>query len=172
MLKEFKPALLFVTKFLIIYFIGNVIYGLYVESFGEKPDVLTEWVTEQSVQILNTTGQSTEVYCDEQAPKVHIVTENRAVISVYEGCNGVNVFVIFIAFVIAYGGNYKNLLWFIPLGLVGVHVANLLRIVMLYFVAEYFPNYMYFTHKFLFTGFIYAFVLALWYGWVIIWSKK
>ncbi len=165
-LKEFKPALLFVTKFLVIYFIGNIIYGVYVESFNNMADPVTTWVTNQTNYFLNGLGEGSEILTDNAQPKVHIFNGSDKVLSVYEGCNGLNVMIIFVAFLVAYGGNLRNLMWFIPLGLVLIHFANIVRIVLLYFVAYYRPNFMYFTHKFLFTGFIYAFVLVLWYWWV------
>lgn len=171
MLKEFKPAILFVTKFLIIYFVGNILYGVYVESFNQVVDPITNWVTKQSVNVLNNVGEVTEAFEDEANPKVHILTNERTVLSVYEGCNGVNVIVIFVAFLFAYGGKWIRLLWFVPIGIILIHLANLTRIVLLYFVAEYYPNFMYFTHKYLFTGFIYVFVLMLWYLWATRISK-
>ncbi len=172
MLKEFKPALLFVTKFLAIYFIGNILYGLYVESFDNRPDSATAIVTDQSVWCLKESGENVESSLDSDQPKVHILLNNKIVLSVFEGCNGLNVMIIFLAFLVAYGGSWKKMLWFVPLGLVAIHLANLGRIAMLYYIAHYHPNWMYFTHKFLFTGFIYAFVLLLWYWWVTRLSKQ
>ena len=171
MLNEFKPALFFVGKFMLIYFVGNILYGLYVESYGDRADHLTTWVTEQTIVLLNNIGESTEAYANETEPKVHILDNERVVLSIYEGCNGLNVIVIFIAFVVAYGGRLKNIIWFSVSGIVVIHIMNLTRIVLLYFVAQYYPNFMYFTHKYLFTGFIYAVVLALWYWWATKWSK-
>lgn len=171
MLKEFKPALLFVANFLAIYFIGNIIYGLFIESFQQVADPVTGWVTLQSADILNMLGAEVKTYADEMLPKVHILLENRTVLSVYEGCNGLNVIIIFVAFLFAYGGSTKSYLWFVPLGIVTIHFANLGRIVMLYYVAEFYPNFMYFTHKYLFTATIYVFVLALWYWWATKVSK-
>lgn len=166
MIKEFKPAIFFVLKFLAIYFVGNILYGLYVESYDQIADPVTTWVTEQSVGILNISGQQTEAFKGSTDPKVYIKNTGQTVLSVYEGCNGLNVIIIFVAFLVAYGGKAKDFLWFIPLGILSIHLANLARIILLYFVVRYYPDYMYFTHKFLFTGFIYAFVLLLWYIWV------
>ena len=171
MIKEFKPALLFVAKFLVIYFVGNVIYGVYVESFNNVADPMTNWVTIQSAQILNLFVAGVESYSDPMLPKVHLLLNNRTVISVYEGCNGLNVIIIFVAFLAAYGGRLKRLSWFVPLGIVIIHLFNLARIALLYYVAEYHHTFMYFTHKYLFTATIYVVVLALWYWWATKLSK-
>jgi len=171
MIKEFKPALFFLVKFLIVYFIGNIAYGLYIESFGNSADPMTAWVSNQTTVILNLMGFNTETLADDFAPKIRLLLDDHSVISIYEGCNGLNVMIIFVAFLAAYSGNIKRLLWFVPLGLLVTHLMNLTRIVLLFFVAEYYEDYLYFTHKYLFTGIIYVGILILWYWWIVSLSK-
>lgn len=171
MIKEFKPALLFLVKFLSIYFVGNIIYGLYIESFGIIADPMTAWVSEQSVFFLKAVGMNTETLVDDFAPKVRLLLDEHIVLNIYEGCNGLNVMIIFVAFLVAYAGNLQKLLWFVPFGLLMIHLMNLSRIVLLFFVAEYYENYLYFTHKYFFTGIIYVGVLILWYWWIANLSK-
>lgn len=55
-----------------------------------------------------------------------------------------------------------------PLGILIIHLINLGRIYLLFLVALYRPNYLYFTHKYFFTGIIYIAIFALWYIWIII----
>ncbi len=172
MIKEFKPALLFLAKFLGVYFLGNIIYGLYIESFGNIADPMTFWVSEQTVLFLKAIGLHTETLLDDFAPKVRILLDDHSVLSVYEGCNGLNVMIIFVAFLVAYAGNMRKLLWFIPFGLLAIHLMNLSRIILLFFVAEYYEDYLYFTHKYLFTAVIYVGVLVLWYWWISKLSKS
>ena len=52
--KEFKPALRFLLVFVASYFVGNVLYGLYVEAYNPLPDPMTVWVTVQVAQVLST----------------------------------------------------------------------------------------------------------------------
>jgi len=171
MIKEFKPALLFLVKFLGVYFVGNIVYGLYIESFGNLADPMTWWVSEQTVLFLKAVGVNSEILADDFAPKVRLLLDGHSVVSVYEGCNGLNVMIIFVAFLAAYSGNIKRLLWFIPFGLLVIHLMNLSRIVLLFIVAEYYEGYLYFTHKYLFTGAIYVVILILWYWWIVSLSK-
>lgn len=172
MIKEFKPALLFLAKFLGVYFLGNIVYGLYIESFGIIADPMTSWVSEQTVLFLKAIGLNSETLVDDFAPKVRLLLDDHSVLSIYEGCNGLNVMIIFVAFLVAYTGNTQRLLWFIPFGILMIHLMNLGRIILLFFVAEYYENYLYFTHKYLFTAVIYLGVLALWYWWIARLSKK
>jgi exosortase family protein XrtF len=101
-----------------------------------------------------------------------LYNERAAVLNFFEGCNGLNVMIVFLAFMAAFGGNRKNILWFIPLGLLIIYFANLARLTMLYYVAEYFQSYFYFVHKYLFTAVIYVIVFGLWTIWIMKYGRS
>lgn len=166
MFKEFRPSFLFLGKFLAIYFIFNIIYGIYVESYGPKADAITWWVSKQSVAILHSIGYDAGTRPVDLDPKVAILNGNNTVVNMFEGCNGINIMILFMAFIVAFSGKIKDMLWFIPAGFIFIHLANLGRIVLLYWVAETKPDYMYFTHKYLFTSIIYGAIFFLWVVWI------
>jgi exosortase family protein XrtF len=172
LLKEFKPSLLFLARFLGIYFVGNILYGLYVESYDNTPDGITYSVTVQVTAALNLLGCSVTASRNTQGPTVFIETTEKIILSVYEGCNGVNVMILFVAFIVAFGGPRKKMGWFASAGLLIVHLCNLLRIVMLFFVAEYYDRYFYYVHKYAFTAVIYIVVFILWVIWVAHFNKR
>lgn len=165
-LSEFRPTILFLGKFLLIYLLGNFLYGLFVSSFRPQPDPITDNVSRQTVAILNCAGEHVSSVLDTAKPTVHIGGEGRWIISIYEGCNGINIMIIFIAFIVAFGPIDKSISWFVPLGLSIIHVSNLLRLLLLYWVSIRLPQYLYFTHKYFFTAAIYLVVLILWWWWV------
>src|SRR5690606_31424538 len=166
-IREFRPALLFVGRFLAVYVVGNVLYGIYIESFGDLPDAVTRVVTEQTSALLGATGEDTTTGDRAGRPIVLLMNGSEGtVLNVYEGCNGLNVMIVFVAFVVAFGGAFRRMAWFIPAGLLVIHVFNLLRIGLLYYVATHFERYFYFFHKYLFTATLYAVVFGLWVIWV------
>lgn len=171
-LSEFRPTIYFLGKFLLIYLLGNFLYGLYVSSFSPHPDPITDKVSRQTAVILNWAGENTSCALDPKKPTVHIGDEGRWVISIYEGCNGINIMIIFIAFIVAFGPIGKSIGWFVPLGLLIIHISNLLRLLLLYWVTIQLPQYLYFIHKYLFTAAIYLVVLILWWWWVKIFGLK
>jgi exosortase/archaeosortase family protein len=59
------------------------------------------------------------------------------------------------------------MLWFIPAGLIVIHIFNLGRISLLYFVAQRYEEYFYLFHKYFFTAIIYVVVFLLWALWVL-----
>jgi len=165
--REFRPTIFFLVKFVGFYLVGNIVYGLYVSAFTPRPDPLTHLVSEQSALVLTALGfDQLEVIDDIRKPNTLIVHDGRSVLSIYEGCNGLNTMVMFMAFVFAFGPVSRTLLWFVPAGLAIIHVANLARISLLFYVAEFIPQYMYFTHKYFFTAALYAVIFILWVVWV------
>lgn len=164
--REFKPTIFFLGKFLGLYLVANLLYGLYVTPFEPRPDPATRWVSEQTGLVLTTCGWPVEVYDHHRKPTSMMRYDHREVLSVYEGCNGLNTMIIFVAFVFAFGPVSKKLLWFIPLGLLIIHIANLVRITSLFFIAQYRPDFMYFVHKYVFTAALYLVIFVLWIWWV------
>lgn len=166
MLKEFKPTILFLLRFVGLYFFGNLVYGILVSSYGSQPDPITIAVTDQSATVLSVFYDGVSTHPSSGKPTCYVLDGDRQIIAVYEGCNGVNVIIIFVSFLLAFGPYKSTVLWFLPMGIIAIHLTNLARLVLLYFVSLRLPDYLYFTHKYLFTGFIYVIVLILWVWWV------
>ena len=165
-IKEFKPTILFLVKFVGIYLVGNFLYGLYVTAYKPGPDLATHWVSDQTAVVLTACGWPTEVEDRADRPTTRLNYDGKSILAVYEGCNGINVMIIFIAFVVAFGPLTKTVLWFIPVGLLIIHLMNLARITLLFWVSIYLEDLMYFTHKYFFTAILYVVVFVLWVWWV------
>lgn len=167
MINEFKPTIFFLLKFIGLYLVSNLIYGWFITAWAPLPDPMTQWVTEQSAGILEVLGYTNTVHIHSTKPTTYIEWNGKGIVSVYEGCNGLNVALVFLSFLFAFGPYKKPLAWFAPLGLVIIHLANLGRVVLLFMVSVHMPDALYFMHKYLFTAFIYLFVFLLWIWWVV-----
>ena len=166
MLNEFKPSLFFLGKFLAVYLAGNIIYGLWVRAVAPQADSMTKVMTEQTSLVLNTFGENTSVVASDHGPTMWLQKSSKTILNVFEGCNGINVMIVFLAFIVAFGGALKKMFWFVPAGLVCIHLFNLIRIALLYVVAQHYQRYFYYVHKYIFTAFLYLIVLMLWGLWV------
>lgn len=167
LLQEFKPALTFLSKFLILYFVGNMLYGAYVEAHETEADRVTFLVTAQTSWVLNRLGyETTYENTMNDLPKVALMQAGDIVLNVYEGCNGINVMIVFIAFLFAFGGTLRNLAIFIPVGLFVIHFFNLMRIGFLFYLALNDMPRFYYYHKYLFTATLYVIVFGLWAFWL------
>lgn len=80
-------------------------------------------------------------------------------------CNGITLMFLFAIFVVAYPGNIKNKLWYLPLGIIIVHFVNILRIVALAIIALHSPHSLEFNHTYTFTFIAYSIVFGMWMLW-------
>jgi exosortase family protein XrtF len=165
-IREFLPTIIFLAKFLGIYLVASLLYGAFVTSFEPGPDPATRAVAQQTSTALVVCGWEASAHDNARKPTSEVAYRKRDILSIYEGCNGINVMVIFVAFLLAFGPMNRKLLWYIPLGLIAIHVSNLLRITILFWVSLYEPDFMYFLHKYFFTAALYVVTFILWVIWV------
>lgn len=166
MIKEYKPALLFLLKYVVVYLVLNSLYALFVSAHNPAPDPATIAVSNQTAFVLEAFYSNVTTLVTSDYPSVPLLLNGTQIVDVYEGCNSINVMIVFMAFIVAFKGPLKASIWFSLLGLVIIYVVNLMRVSALFYVAINFPSSMYFFHKFVFTGGIYAIVFGLWYVWI------
>lgn len=172
MIKEFKPALMFLGKFLAIYFAGNILYGVFIEYYKPAADPATKLVAVHSATFLQIFSRDVYTEPNPKGPTLFLKANDRVVLSIYEGCNGINVMIVFFAFVIAFSGKARHTVVFIPIGLLIIHLFNLFRVALLYLLAESNSRHFYYYHKYFFTATLYLIVFALWIAWVFWFNGK
>jgi len=165
-LKEFKPTILFLLKFVGIYLVANVLYGIYVTAYSPGPDPITRIVSQQTAIALGVCGWPSTTKDDERKPTTQLIYNGRSVLAIYEGCNGINIMIIFVAFLVAFGPINKRLWIFTLAGILIIHLMNLVRISVLFWVVLYLPDFTYFMHKYFFTAILFVIVFVLWIVWV------
>jgi exosortase family protein XrtF len=168
---EFKPTILVVVKFLGIYLIGNLLYGFFITSYYPTADPVTSWVTHQTADILNLINPPVTAFTKPDKATV-IIKDVKPIVGVFEGCNGLNVAIVFLSFVLSFGPYNKKLIWFIPVGLLVIHLSNIFRIGLLFFISRDYPHQLYFFHKYFLTAFIYGVVFVLLFIWLQINKNK
>ena len=166
-IQEFKPSLIFLAKFLLAYTVLTFIYSIYLKSFDRSPDIATRWVTSQTAFLLDTFIAESHSSPNSNKPTVSLFFENVLSVSIYEGCNGINMIIVFIAFIVSFNNDWRNMVWFIPVGILFIHFSNLLRLIALALISNRLPDYFYFFHKYLFTAIIFIAIFILWYIWVV-----
>jgi len=165
MLKEFKPTLFFLLRFGAFYGLASILYGQIIKMAHPKADFLTLWTANQMYALMKFAGMDVIKTPTEGYPSIDILWKDTYAVSVFEGCNGFILGLLFFVFVVAFRGSFKKMLWFIPLGLFILYVMNMLRLIALTIIAVDYNHAMHFFHKYFFTGVIYAVILAMWYWW-------
>jgi exosortase family protein XrtF len=166
MLKEYREAIIFLLKYVILYLVLNTVYAYYISHYAPEADPLTVLVTRHTEGLLSVFDGDVDSYVVSGSANVPLIKNGDTVMTVYEGCNSLNVMIVFVAFIIAFKGPLKLFIRYLSLGLVAVYLINLVRLIGLYGVALYFPRSFYFFHKFFFTGIIYLVVFTIWFFWM------
>jgi exosortase family protein XrtF len=164
---ENKIAILFIVKFAGIYLVFNTLYGFYVSWYSPAADPITIEISRQVARILSfITDVNIFSITDSVSAMVSLQLDSASVVKVYEGCNGINVMIVYASFLLAFKGTFRSTVYFMLAGLLLIYGMNLMRVALLFEVAYYFPDQLYFFHKFFFTGLIYLVVFAIWFFWI------
>lgn len=186
MWQEFKPTIIFLAKFFAVYGFLSFGYGKYISHYDslDKPstDPITSFVTfnctnsatifgYEPVIVQNDHQNQLERYSEQNYDSIWL--DGKYAISVEEGCNGVNIIILFLAFIVAFGGKLLNTLLFIPGGILFIHAANIGRLMLLSLLnVKYDGQGFHFFHKYGFTAVIYLAILLLWILWVTKFSGR
>jgi exosortase/archaeosortase family protein len=95
-----------------------------------------------------------------------IIINGSAGVAVGPACVGFGLLFGFAGLIISYHGAIKSKLWFIPLGLLGIHSINILRIVILAIISKINNDWVDFNHKYVFNTIIYIFIFLMFTWWV------
>lgn len=165
-IQKFKPALRFLMLFLGSYLVANILYGIFIESYKPSPDPLTISVSNQTSSLLALFGDDVNTVINTEAPNILIVKDGKTILRVFEGCNGINVMIVFGCFLLAFGGRPIAVGLYFLMGCLVLHLANLARVLLLFYTAIHRPLFFYYFHKYFFTAALYAVVFALWLVWI------
>lgn len=95
-----------------------------------------------------------------------IIIKGSAGVAVGPACVGFGLLFGFTGLILSYHGAIKSKLWFIPLGLLGIHTINILRIVILAIISNINNDWVDFNHKYVFNTIIYIFIFLMFTWWV------
>jgi exosortase family protein XrtF len=177
-LVQFKPFLLFLAKFFLSYLVLTFIYQSYLGQFDEQKfevDGFTKIVANQSVQVLSFFDSQSYTMSNFKEPSVKLYYHGKWVARIIEGCNAVSVIILFISFIIAFTGKWKQTIIFILFGTMIIHFFNIIRIALLSMAIFHYNQFEHLLHGVIFPLFIYGIVFLLWVIWVnnySIYAKK
>ena len=99
------------------------------------------------------------------------IADSVGLLQVGAPCDGLVLFALFAVFIAAFPGPKRRKLWFIPLGVLLIHLANLIRVVSLVIIQYNRPQSLKFNHDYTWTILIYGFIFWLWYLWAVRFSQ-
>ncbi len=171
---KFKPVVRFITTFLLVYFALSVAYKFYLEYSKTStyyPDYFTHLVAQQTKGLLNAFSYTTETLPHENEPSIKLIVNGNYLARVIEGCNGISIIILFVAFIVAFASRLKPTLLYVLAGSVLIYSINLARIVLLSIGLYHYPELEVVLHTVIFPALIYGVVFLLWVFWVNTFSK-
>jgi len=96
---------------------------------------------------------------------VFYYAENNGYVSVNSSCSGLKQFYQWFFLMVLFPGPWKHKTWFIPHGLVIIHLVNVFRITSMVFVTIYVSQYWDFIHDWVLRPFFYVVMFFLWVWW-------
>lgn len=165
-----------VAIFMIILLIFHVLWKVFVTDFLSvgfilsSAQYLAEKVYQSSAWIVELFGVNVaafdELKIDGQLHQnVFYYAGTNGYVYVNVSCSGLKQFYQWFFLMILYPGPWKNKLWFIPTGLVIIHIVNIMRILGMIAVTIYLPEKWHLMHDYVARPFFYVVMFFLWVWW-------
>ena len=169
MLEKIKgnKAVWFLIKAITLYLLWHLIYKFYLAPQGIIDKFIINQIIKLSGAIIHFFGFPTIQNAPTDSIRVFGIDGSTG-LWIGDPCNGLALFALFSLFIIAYPGNYKDKLWYIPLGILTIHILNSIRVIALTLIYHYWPNGLEFSHTYIFTTLMYGYIFLLW----MIWANK
>lgn len=155
----------FILKASVLYAICYVLYEFVLKYFTNFDQIFIRQIINTCVFILECLGFKSFASKEVNDFQVFGIDGSNGV-WIGGACNGITLMFLFAIFVIAYPGNVKAKLWYLPTGILIVYLINIIRIISLALIAFYSPQYLDFNHTYTFTFIAYSVVFGLWMLWV------
>ncbi len=155
-----KPIRVFLLRALIIFVAWKSIYilGLQPGRILDRP--LTD-VTSHLTAVIYAKLSGGDVI-SVNGEKDIIYVNGRRMLSVMDGCNGLELFVVYIGFLLCMPAGRKKFWMYTILGVAAIFILNILRCVGLTWLVCMHKQYADFAHHYLFKLIIYGFIFYCW----------
>lgn len=94
-----------------------------------------------------------------------VVSSPRFAVTIYNGCNGLITSLIFISGVLAFPARWPAKVIGVVGGLLAIQLINLIRIVCLFYIGVFLPQYFDDAHIFIWQSLVVLFGISLWIVW-------
>ena len=159
-----NPLVRFLLLFILLYTTWYAFYQWVVNPNGKLDSFVINSSVASTAALLKFLGYTVFTTHSETIRTVGIDGTNGLWIG--DPCDGITLFALFTAFIIAFPGSWKHKAWFIPAGIVCIFGVNVLRITGLCMIVLYHPSWLEINHDYIFKIGVYAFIFWLWMIWI------
>ena len=168
------PIRLFLGKALLIFVLWQIVYLFFLKDYKILDHPLTTHVAEASTYVLNnltpmsgfTTSRVDMSWVNEGELVYEEASEikhnGKRVLYIADSCNGLELLVLYIGFIICMPSKILRKIIYIIAGVILLDLINILRCIGLIYLREYLEAYFQFAHKYLFKITIYITTFFIW----------
>jgi exosortase family protein XrtF len=158
--RENRSAVFFVLKLIGLYIGLQLIYDFVITPYTTLDSWLILQIISQAESILTFFGY--ELLEHNLYSTYHMGIKGTSGVVIGNPCDGLSLFILFAAFIVVFKGKWWVKLLFVGVGILFIHILNVLRVVALALVVKYHPEQLDFHHSYTFTLLVYAFIFLLW----------
>ena len=150
----------FLIRAILLFISWVILYYFIIIPDGRLNVFLTQTVIDGTVFGLNLFGY------DAHGEGAMVYIDNIAVVQVADGCNGLELFALYIGFLLAFPGKWVYKLFFVPIGAILIFIINVLREIALALNYKFYPETFELNHKYTYVFIVYLFIFLIWRYWL------
>ena len=169
----------FGIRAVILFIIWSLAFNFYIVPTGTINNQLTRWVVQGTQYGLQMLGYSTWTEIKPNAEEssrlsMIIYMDSEPAVLVADGCNGLELFALFVGFIICFPGPSRPKFLFCIGGTAVLFLLNIIREIVLALNYHHFRISFDFNHKYTYAGVVYFVVFLIWrywlnrYSWVVL----
>ncbi|MDO6435069.1 exosortase family protein XrtF [Flavitalea sp. BT771] len=163
-----RPVVKFFVKAFLLFVVWKALYIFLLLPGRVLDRPLTRFVGNATVGVMNVVEGHAAYSALEARESLDIRRDGEQTLRVADACNALELMVLYIGFILCFPAPGRRKVIFILAGCVLITLFNVLRCMALVWIFVHYRAYLDFSHHFLFTFLIYAFIFLLWY----IFTKK
>lgn len=171
-LYAFKDVAIFMVILIVFHFLWRTFVGdiLSVDFIRNSANWLARQVYIESAWFFSVTGANVTAFdslmvAEALRENVFICHVNNGLVYVNLSCSGLKQFYQWFFLMLLFPGPWKHKAWFIPFGILIVHLVNVFRIIGMVYVTMLIPEHWDFMHDWIMRPFFYVVMFFLWVWW-------
>jgi exosortase H (IPTLxxWG-CTERM-specific) len=153
-----SPAGKFISKYVIILGVGFFVLAL-------RP-VSQRVVYPYTTFVANEARVALNLFREHASVSGQVLSSPRFSVAIHNGCNGLEAILIFVCGVMAFPAPWAGRIIGALLGFLAIQVFNVVRVVSLFYVGIYLPQWFNVSHIFIWQSLVIILAVVLWLGWV------
>ncbi len=163
----------FLKRALLIFIIWKLIYHLFLFNGRVIDKPLTDWSTKGAAKIMQIFYPKAKLVVKGECnamPEFNndlfcfdiLYLDGRNILGVADVCNALELYLLYIGFLMAFPASLQRALFFSLIGIVVIYFANIIRLSALAFMNMHRVNAVDMAHHYIFKMLVYALIFGLW----------